>query len=54
MSEDLDIEDVPDELVRLLEERAARNKRSLEDELLAILEAAVRLPEDGDKPNPTE
>jgi plasmid stability protein len=53
MPEDLDIENVPEELVRLLEKRAARNKRSLEHEVLLILEAAVRLPDDENNANRT-
>ena len=35
------IESVPDDLVKLLEARAQRNHRSLEDEVLAILEEAI-------------
>jgi plasmid stability protein len=40
----LSIKNVPDELLRRLEERAARHHRSLQGELLAILEDAVHSP----------
>ena len=43
MPVDLVIENVPDDLVKLLGARAQRNRRSLEDEVLAILEEAVSL-----------
>jgi plasmid stability protein len=43
MPVDLVIESVPGDLVKLLEARAQRNHRSLEDEVLAILEEAVSL-----------
>jgi plasmid stability protein len=46
----LSIDDAPDDLVRRLEERAARNHRSLRSELLAIIEGAVREP--ASKPTP--
>ena len=38
----LSIKDVPEELARALRERAARNHRSLQGELMQILEQAVR------------
>jgi plasmid stability protein len=44
MPTELIIENVPDELVARLAIRALINERSLEDELLAILEQAVRVP----------
>lgn len=37
----LSIKNAPDELVRRLKEQAARNHRSLQGELMAIVEAAV-------------
>jgi antitoxin FitA len=40
----LSIRNVPDEVVQHLKERAARHHRSLQGELLAILEDAVRSP----------
>lgn len=42
---DLSVKRVPDELADRLRERAARNHRSLQGELLAILESAVAEPE---------
>lgn len=42
MPVDLSIENAPDEIVMRLRERASRNHRSLQGELLAILEEAVR------------
>ena len=41
MPVDLSIENVPDDLVRRLRLRAQRNHRSLQGELMAIIEAAV-------------
>jgi len=38
----LSIKNAPDEVVRRLRRRAARNHRSLQGELLAIIEEAVR------------
>jgi antitoxin FitA len=38
----LSIKNAPDEIVRRLRERASRNHRSLQGELLAILEETVR------------
>lgn len=38
----LSIKSVPDELAAQLRERAARNHRSLQGELMAIIESAVR------------
>jgi hypothetical protein len=37
----LSIKDAPDEVVRRLKERAKRNHRSLQGELLSIIEAAA-------------
>ena len=37
----LSVKDVPDEVAQALRERAARNRRSLQGELLHILESAV-------------
>lgn len=42
MSVTLSIKNAPDEIVRRLKSRAARHHRSLQGELLAILEDAVR------------
>jgi antitoxin FitA len=42
MSVDLSIKNVPAELVERLRARAARHHRSLQGELLAIIEEAVR------------
>ncbi len=41
MAVNLSVKNVPDELAELLRRRAARNHRSLQKELLSILEAAV-------------
>jgi plasmid stability protein len=41
MPVNLSIKNAPDDLVRRLRERARRNHRSLQGELLAIVEAAV-------------
>lgn len=40
----LSIKNAPDDLVRQLRERAAKNHRSLQGELLAIIEEAVGQP----------
>ena len=42
MAVNLSIKQVPDEVVAALKARATRNRRSLQGELLSILEAAVR------------
>ncbi len=42
MAINLSIKNVPDHLVRRLRERAQRNHRSLQGELTAIIETAVR------------
>jgi plasmid stability protein len=42
MSLSLSVKDVPEEVAQALRERAARNHRSLQGELLHILESAVR------------
>ncbi len=41
MAVNLSIKNAPDDLVQRLRERARRNHRSLQGELLAIIEAAV-------------
>jgi plasmid stability protein len=41
MPVNLSVKNVPDELADLLRQRAARNRRSLQRELVSILEAAV-------------
>ena len=41
MAVNLSVKNVPNELAELLRQRAARNRRSLQRELLSILEAAV-------------
>jgi plasmid stability protein len=45
MSVNLSIKNAPDDLVVLLKARAERNHRSMQGELLAIIEAAVRAPQ---------
>ena len=42
MSVNLSIKNVPDELAAQIKKRAARNHRSLQGELVAILESAVK------------
>jgi plasmid stability protein len=42
MSLSFSVKDVPEELARALRERAARNHRSLQGELMHILESAVQ------------
>jgi plasmid stability protein len=42
MPVNLSIKNAPDDLVQRLRERAARNHRSLQGELMAIIEEAVR------------
>ena len=44
MAVNLSVKNAPDEVVRRLKERAARHHRSLQGELLSILEDAVRPP----------
>lgn len=44
MPVNLSIKNVPDEIAQALRDRAARNHRSLQGELLRLLEAAVREP----------
>ncbi len=44
MSLNLSIKNVPDDLVAELRQRAQRNHRSLQGELMAIIEEAARLP----------
>ncbi len=45
MAINLSIKNAPDDVVERLRARAARNRRSLQGELLAIVEEAVRPPE---------
>jgi len=45
MPVNLSIKNAPDDLVTLLKARAERNHRSMQGELLAIIEAAVRAPQ---------
>jgi len=49
MPEDIDIQDVPEYIVRSLELSAALNKRSLDQEILAILSAAIAKDDDDRK-----
>ncbi len=44
MTVTLSIKNVPDELAQRLKERAARNHRSLQGELMAIIEEVARRP----------
>lgn len=44
MSVNLSIKDVPDDIAQRLRERAARNHRSLQGELMAIVEQAASEP----------
>jgi len=44
MPVNISIKNAPDDLVRLLKERAQRNHRSMQGEALAILEDAVQKP----------
>ena len=44
MPVNLSIKNAPDDMVRRLKQRAERNHRSLQGELMAIIEAAVREP----------
>ena len=44
MAVNLSIKNAPDDVVERLRARAARNRRSLQGELLAIVEEAVRPP----------
>jgi plasmid stability protein len=44
MPVNLSIKNAPDEIVARLKERAAKHHRSLQGELLAIIEEAVRTP----------
>ena len=44
MPVNISIKNAPDDLVRLLKERARRNHRSMQRETLAILEQAVQKP----------
>jgi antitoxin FitA len=44
MPVNISIKNAPDDLVRLLKERAQRNHRSMQRETLAILEEAVQKP----------
>ena len=44
MPVNLSIKNAPDDVVQILRRRAQRNHRSLQRELLAIVEAAARAP----------
>lgn len=44
MPVNLSIKNVPDELAALLKERAQRNHRSMQREVMAILDDAIRTP----------
>ncbi len=46
----LSVKDVPDDLAERLRQRAARNHRSLQGELMAIIEQAVRDADDAPGP----
>jgi len=46
----LSVKDVPDDLAERLRQRAARNHRSLQGELMAIIEQAVRDADDAPRP----
>lgn len=48
----LSVKDVPDELAERLRQRAARNHRSLQGELMAILEQAIYEPPPAPVPRP--
>ena len=48
MPVNLSIKNTPDDVAERLRRRAARNRRSLQGELLAIVEAAARDDEGGD------
>ena len=54
----LSIKDVPESWAQTLRKRAARNHRSLQGELLSLIEAAVQEPglplQGGAQPQPTE
>ena len=45
MAVNLSIKNAPDDVVQRLRERAARNHRSLQGELMAIIEDAVKEPQ---------
>lgn len=48
MAVNLSVKNVPDDIARSLRERAARNHRSLQKELLVIVEAAARVARPGE------
>ncbi|MGK6308795.1 FitA-like ribbon-helix-helix domain-containing protein [Variovorax sp. DT-64] len=48
----LSVKDVPDDLAERLRQRAARNHRSLQGELMAILEQAIYEPAPAPVPRP--
>lgn len=50
MAVNLSIKSVPDPIAARLRERAERNHRSLQGELMAIIEAAAGAPDDGFAP----
>lgn len=50
MSVNLSIKEVPDDVAERLRQRAARNHRSLQGELMAIVEQALRADEAAEQP----
>ena len=38
----IDVEDIPDDIYNLLQKRAKENRRSINDEILAIFERATK------------
>lgn len=48
----LSVKDVPDDIAERLRRRAARNHRSLQGELMAIIEQAARDADDAPRPAP--
>lgn len=54
MTVNLSIKAVPEALAQRLRERAARNHRSLQGELMALIEHAVAQPDEGQCPAPAQ
>lgn len=50
----LSVKDVPDDVAERLRQRAARNHRSLQGELMAIIEQALRDSDDAPGPAPAQ
>jgi len=48
------IKNLPDELHRALKQRAERHHRSLNKELISIIETAIHRPERGELPEPIQ